>query len=333
MQAIRPLLLDALKGENRDRPPVWLMRQAGRYMASYRALREKYSLKSLFLTPELASDITLMPIDQLSVDAAILFSDISVVALALGLRLDFSEGPKVDPLLSPDKVPFLSFDLGRLDPIIDAILLTIPRLKVPLIGFCGAPFTVATYLVEGGLNGAKLWAYRSPESFEILLDRIADVSIAYMQRQIDAGVSALQIFDSWANVLSKDHFRKFCLPYYRKMIASTSLPVILFMRGAGIHLDELSDLPCALSIDWQSDLPEVRQKTKQTLQGNLDPDLLYSPLPIIRKKALDLRESMQDDLGFIAGLGHGIKPDMRVEAVQTLIEALQEPSCIRNYSA
>jgi len=319
-----PLLVDALKSENRGRPPVWLMRQAGRYMPMYRALREKYSLKTLFFTPELASDITLMPINELQVDAAILFSDISVVALALGLCLDFSEGPRVDPFVTPDKVPFLSSDLEKLDPVIEAIRLTIPRLKVPLIGFCGAPFTLATYLVEGGIDGAKRWAYRFPGSFESLLDRISDVSIAYMQRQKEAGASALQIFDSWANVLSKEHFRQFCLPYYRKMIAAIDAPAILFMRGAGNHLDDLSELPCALSLDWQSPLLTARKKTKQVLQGNLDPDLLYAPFPMIRQKALELRESMLGDPGFIAGLGHGVKPDMSVEAVRTLVDALQE---------
>jgi len=317
------LLLKALQGTNRGRPPVWLMRQAGRYLPSYRLLRETHPLKTLFFTPELAAEITLMPVEQIGVDAAILFSDIAVVALALGLHLDFSEGPVVEPLLTPDKIPFLSSDLSRLDPVIDAIRLTLPELKVPLIGFCGGPFTVATYLVEGGLDGAKKWAYRSPESFETLLDRIGDISIAYLKRQIDAGVTAIQIFDSWASVLSKEHFRKFCLPYYRKMAKALSVPSILFFRGAGIHLDDLSSLPCALSLDWQTFLSEARQKTCQPLQGNLDPDLLFAPSETIRKEARALSASMKGDPGFIAGLGHGVKPDSSPEAVKTLVEALQ----------
>lgn len=317
-------LLAALKSSNLERPPVWLMRQAGRYMPSYRSLREKYPLKSLFFTPELASDITLMPIDQLGVDAAIIFSDITVVALALGLKLDFSEGPKVEPLLTPDKVPLLSSDLERLDPVIEAIRLTIPRLKKPLIGFCGAPFTVATYLVEGGIDGAKKWAYQHPESFEMLLDKIADVSIGYLVRQVDAGASAVQIFDSWANVLSKEQFRRFCLPYYRKILSCIKAPSILFMREVAIHLDDLSELPCALSLGWASSLPSVRKRTLQPLQGNLDPDLLYAPHGVIRQKAKELIGSMENDRGFIANLGHGVKPDMSVDAVKTLVGALQE---------
>jgi uroporphyrinogen decarboxylase len=320
---MNPLLLAALKNDNRDRPPVWLMRQAGRYMPSYRALREKHSLKTLFFTPELAAEVTLMPVDQLGVDAAILFSDITVIALSLGLRLDFSDGPRVDPLLTPDKVPFLSSDLEKLNPIIEAIGLAIPRLSVPLIGFCGAPFTVATYLVEGGMDGAKKWAYRSPETFEALLNRIAGITIGYMQRQIEAGVAALQIFDSWASVLSKEHFRRFCVPYYKKMIAASKVPVILFLRGAMAHLDDLSELPCALSIDWRSHLPVAREKTKQVLQGNLDPDILYAPLPLIRQKGEELIASMKGDPGFIAGLGHGIKPDAPWEGVRMLVAALQ----------
>jgi uroporphyrinogen decarboxylase len=320
---MNPLLISALKNDNRDRPPVWLMRQAGRYMPSYRALREKHSLKTLFYTPELAAEVTLMPPLELGVDAAILFSDIAVIAPCLGLRLDFSEGPRVDPLLTPDKVPFLSSDLEKLNPMIEAINLAIPRLIVPLIGFCGAPFTVATYLVEGGMDGAKKWAYRSPETFEALLNRIADVSIGYMLRQIEAGVSAFQIFDSWASVLSKEHFKRFCLPYYKQMIAASKVPVILFLRGAMTHLDELSDLPCALSLDWRSSLLEARGRTKQVLQGNLDPDLLYAPLPAIQRRAAELLLSMKGDPGFIAGLGHGIKPDSPWEGVKTLVAALQ----------
>jgi uroporphyrinogen decarboxylase len=292
-------------------------------MPSYRQIRKKHPLKTLFMSPELASEITLMPVEQLGVDAAIIFSDITLIALSLGLKLDFSEGPRVNPLVTPDLVPFLSSDLEKLEPVIEAIRLTVPRLRVPLIGFCGAPFTVATYLVEGGIDGAKKWAYRDPNSFEKLLDRILEVSIAYLARQREAGAAVLQIFDSWASVLSKEHFRRFCLPYYRKMIGAAGAPAILFMRGAGMHLDDLAGLPCSLSLDWQTPLHEVRKKTKQPLQGNLDPDLLYAPHELIRQKALELKASMQGDPGFIAGLGHGVKPDAPVEAVKTLVEALQ----------
>ena len=323
MQKVEDLLLDALKGENQGRPPVWLMRQAGRYLPNYRALRERYPLKELFFTPELAAEVTVMPVDLLGVDAAILFSDITVVALALGLQLDFAEGPKVDPAITPQVVPFLPCDLNRLDPIIETVGLLKKRLTVPLIGFCGAPFTVASYLVEGGLDALKKWAYQCPDVLDRLLEKITEISIGYLQRQINAGANAVQLFDSWANVLSREHFRRFCLPYYRKIFDSISVPPILFLRGAALYLEDLKDLPCALSMDWQVPLSAVRRQTTQVLQGNIDPDLLYAPLPVIREKVLELLASMRGDPGFIAGLGHGVKRDMSVDAVKELVQPIQ----------
>jgi len=244
----------------------------------------------------------------------------------LGLRLDFSEGPKIDPPLTPDKVPFLVLDLERLEPVIEAIRLLDHRLEVPLIGFCGGPLTVASYLIEGGLDAIKQWVYRCPEILDALFEKIADVSIAYLRRQIDAGADVLQIFDSWANVLSREHFQRFCLPYYQRMIQSVDAPVFLFMRGLALYLDDLRDLPCALSLDWQVPLAQVRCKTNQTLQGNLDPDLLFAPRPVIQQKAKELLASMKGDCGFIAGLGHGVKPDVPLEAVQCLVQSLQSHS-------
>ena len=324
MQKIKEhLLLDAIAGENRRRPPVWFMRQAGRYLPSYRKLREKYSLKTLFFEPELAAEVTLMPVEQLGVDGAILFTDITVVALGLGLQLDFADGPKVTPLLKIDRIPFLSSQLENLEPIFDAIRYVLPHLKVPLIGFCGGPFTVATYFIEGGIDGAKKWAYQSPGTFQLLLDRIADISIAYLKRQVDMGVSVVQIFDTWASVLSLEQFRRFCLPYYQRIIEAVDAPVILFIRQGALYLDDLKELSCALSLDWHVSLSHIRQKTMQTLQGNLDPDLLFAPTDQIRSQAKALIDSMHGDLGFIAGLGHGIKPDVPVDAVIECVRALQ----------
>ncbi len=324
MQKITSSFLEALKGENYARPPVWLMRQAGRALPPYRALREKYSLRTLFFTPELIAEATLMPVHLLGVDAAILFSDIAVIALSLGLELEYREGPLVTPLLAPHNVKNLVLDLEPLSPIIEGIHLLMKNLSVPLIGFCGGPFTIATYLVEGGVDGAKKWAYQSPETFVFLLDRIADAASAFLSLQEKAGASAIQIFDSWANTLSKDHFQTLCLPYYRKMMRSVEIPAILFLREISLHLEEVKTLPCALSLDWQSSLEAVRQKTPQTLQGNLDPDLLFAPLPVIEKEARALRKRMQGDPGFIAGLGHGVKPDVPFVALQKLVATLQE---------
>jgi len=299
------------------------MRQAGRYLPEYQKMRGKYSLKTIFLEPELAAEATLMPVRLLGVDAAVLFTDITIIALGLGLDLDFQEGPKIAPLLRMDRIPFLPLQCEKLEPVFQTIRYLIPRLNVPLIGFCGGPFTVASYLIEGGLEGAKKWAYQSPGTFQLLLDRITDLSIAYLQKQSDLGVSALQIFDTWASVLSLEQFRRFCIPCYQKIFDAIDAPFILFLRQAALFLDDLCSLPCALSLDWHTPLSRIRQKTKQTLQGNLDPDLLFAPLPEIRKAAKTLLESMHRDPAFIAGLGHGIKPDTPLEAVIECVHALQ----------
>jgi uroporphyrinogen decarboxylase len=299
------MFLEALKGKNEGRPPVWLMRQAGRYMPSYRALRAKYSLRELFFTPELAAEITLMPVEQLGVDAAILFSDITVVALPLGMELDFQEGP-----LIRGQVRRRSIDC--LEPIQRAIQLIKKELKVPLIGFCGGPYTVSRYM-GGDLS---------------LLERIAEVTIEYIRMQEEAGVDAIQIFDSWAGELEREDFQKYCIPYLKRLIEATRVPVILFMRGSCRYVDELALLkPTAISFDSERPLKEMRAKVPMAIQGNLDPDLLYEPLDVIREKTLELLESMSKDRGFIVNLGHGVKKDVSIEAVQCLVDTVKAFEC------
>jgi uroporphyrinogen decarboxylase len=297
------MLLNALKSTNRGRPPVWLMRQAGRYLPSYRALRKKYSLRDLFFTPELAAQITLMPIEQIGVDAAILFSDITVVALPLGFSLDFSEGPVIQGKLQRQS-------LDCLKPIAKTIELIKAQSPVPLIGFCGGPFTVASYIHQ-----------HDPS----LLDPITDVTIEYIKMQEKAGVDAIQIFDSWAGELSKEDFDRFCTPYLRKIVANTSVPLILFMRGACRRVEELVSLkPSAISFDWEEPLSKMRPKVPMAVQGNLNPDLLYEPLSTIKEKTKELLTSMKADPGFIVNLGHGVKPDMSVDAVKCLVDTVKE---------
>jgi uroporphyrinogen decarboxylase len=315
-------LLRALQGKNTGRPPIWLMRQAGRYLPEYRALRETHRLKELFFTPEWAAEVTLMPIRRFALDAAILFSDITVVAEALGINLDFNEGPVVTPKASPG----MSFRpcMEKLDPIIETVRLLKPQLRVPLIGFCGAPFTVASYLI-GDLEETKKWI--ADPRFSHLLDQIADVSCEYLKRQVAAGVDAVQIFDSWANVLSEEEWRRFALPYIKRLAASVPVPAIFFMRGAARYVDEI---PCAVSLDWEADLAAIRLKTKKTLQGNLDPDILFGPLPALRERAQALLESMRDDPAFIVNLGHGVKPGTPIEAVHCLIESVHAGSSLNH---
>lgn len=304
-------LIQALKKENHGRPPVWLMRQAGRYLPEYRKLREKYSLKELFFNPELAAEITHMPIKRFGVDAAILFSDITVVAEALGLHLEFKEGP----IVSPWEEKELSFLPEKLDPIIDAVRFIKEDLTVPLIGFCGGPFTVASYLI-GDLE--KTLKYKN---LPLLLDKIADVSIDYLKRQVKAGADAIQVFDSWANVLSKEQFQLYTLPYLNRFKEEVNAPFIFFMRGAAVHLEEI---PTAVSIDWECSLSSARARTNQPLQGNLDPDIFFEPLDVVKKKTKEILASMHEDPAFILNLGHGVKPGTPVDAVRCFVETAKE---------
>jgi uroporphyrinogen decarboxylase len=296
------MFLEALKNKNTARPPVWLMRQAGRYMPSYRKLRAKHSLFDLFFTPELAAEITLMPIEQLGVDAAILFSDITVVAKPLGFDLSFSEGPVIKGSLTRRGIE-------TLEPIFQAIKLIKPQLKVPLIGFCGGPYTVASYM-NNDLS---------------LLEPLTEVTIEYIKMQEKAGVDAVQIFDSWANRLSDEEFAKFSAPYLKRIIEAASVPVILFMRGASQRVQQLVALkPDAISFDWERPLSELKKDVPMAIQGNLNPDILYEPLDVIERKTKDLLHSMQGHPGFIVNLGHGLKPDMSVEAVKCLVDTVKE---------
>lgn len=306
--------LDALARKNRDRPPVWLMRQAGRYLPEYRVLREKYSLKTLFTSPDLAAQVTLMPL-SLGVDAAILFSDISLIALGLGLDLDFQEGPIVSPRVTP-QFPLL-FLPEKLNCATKAVAMLKPELKVPLIGFCGGPFTVATYLSD-----AKKWLYAEPVTFHRFLSQITDLSIEMLKSQIRAGVDVVQIFDSWAAELSREQFLAFCVPYLKRIIQSLSVPVILFMRGGAFYSKELISLnPAAISSDWQQPLTFWRDQAPNiALQGNLDPDILFAPVATVREKTREILSSMQGDPAFILNLGHGVKPGTPVENVRGVIE-------------
>jgi uroporphyrinogen decarboxylase len=332
------LLLDALKCENQDRPPVWLMRQAGRFLPEYRALRAKHSLWTLFHTPELAAEVTQLPLTTLGVDAAILFSDILVIAEALGLKINFPEsgGPFVDTPIRTrediDRLVLKNVD-ETLSYVKQTILLLKPQLAVPLIGFCGAPFTVASYLIErkgkGDLTATKEWLYQDPVAFHSLLQKITEASIAYLRLQIASGVNAIQIFDSWAGVLSYPHFLEFSAAYMQKIIAAlqdTQIPIILFCRGSSLFASELASLGAqAISFDWHQEMSALRSRVPPhvAMQGNLDPDLLKAPLPVIQKKVQSLLDSMQDCPGFIVNLGHGVLPDTPVDGARCLIETVK----------
>lgn len=331
------LLLKALRCENHSRPPVWLMRQAGRYMPQYRALRKKYSFLEMVHQPELAVEVTHLPLDLLGVDAAILFCDILVIAEALGLGLHFDDGvgpiierpletaADIDALVRPEAAVAFAY-------VAEAIKLLRSTLKVPLIGFAGAPFTLASYMIEGkssrDLRKTKLWMLKDPKSFHRLLNLIADLVIDYLKLQIQAGAEALQIFDSWAHVLGHGQFMEFSLPYFKKIIAALpkGFPIIAFCRGSSLLASELvSGGAKAISIDWNGDIAKIRSTLPPgiTLQGNLDPDILYAPPHVIEREVRQMLAKMKGDPGYIFNLGHGVLPDIPFEHVKLLVDVVK----------
>lgn len=334
------LLLQALHNQNTSgRPPVWLMRQAGRYMPEYQAFRKKHRLLELFRKPELAAEVTLLPIDLIGVDAAILFSDILVIVEALGLGLDFVEGigPVIErPIQNARDVENLpSVDVReKLDYVAQTIKLVRPQLDVPLIGFSGAPFTIASYMIEGrssrDLKKTRQMAYHDERAFHSLLQKLTDVIIDYLHLQVNSGAQVLQIFDSWANYLSPSQFRSYVFPYLKQIVESlrkTEIPMILFCRGSASFLDQLIELnPHALSLDWSCEMIKTRAITPKNiaLQGNLDPFLLYAPKEIIKKDLYALLDEMKDEPGYICNLGHGISPDMSMDKVKFLVDCVKE---------
>jgi uroporphyrinogen decarboxylase len=313
------------------------MRQAGRYLPSYQALRKKHSLYDLFFTPDLALQATLLPVDEIGVDAAILFSDITVIVKALGMQLDFKEGigpviePRIECASQIDNLPSPSME--SLEPIAETIRLLRKELKVPLIGFCGGPFTVASYMIErksgSDLPLIKRWLYCEPQSLHRLLRRLTDATKDYLDLQIDNGAQAIQVFDSWAHVLTLPDLQTFCLPYHRELIEHVQqrgVPAISFMRSSCLHIQEIAAFkPDAISCDWQRPLSAMRKAIgpEIALQGNLDPDLLFAPLDLIESKTRELLASMDSDPGFIVNLGHGVKPEIPWQSVRHFVAVVK----------
>lgn len=332
------LLLNALRCKNTGRAPVWLMRQAGRYMPDYRALRQKHSFLEMCHEPELIAKVTLLPIHSFGMDAAILFSDILMIpeALQVGLHFEDKLGPLIDRPLSTvaDVQALPKIDVGQsLKFVAEGIKCVKEQLTVPLLGFCGAPFTVASYMIEGkssrDLRKTKKWMLTDPAGFHQLLSLLTELSIDYLKLQIQAGVAAVQVFDSWANVLSPEQFREFSLPYLKRIVDAIrplDVPVILFGRGFSSHLPEVVALsPDAISIDWCADLKRLRQSvpTSIALQGNLDPDILHAPQAKLQSEVNRLLDAMHGDQGYVFNLGHGIHPETPFENVRTLVETVQ----------
>ncbi len=331
------LVLDALSMNPTSRRPVWVMRQAGRYMPAFRAMREKYSFEKLCLTPELATEITLLPMKRFSFDASIVFSDILFPLQALGAELKYTDQGPV--LTAPKNAAELSKLKTSFEPKegTPAILKTLSmmRQELPaekaLLGFAGAPFTMLTYLLEGKLSKdlktIKRWMAEEPELVKTWLDRLASLTGKYLDAQAEAGADAVQLFDTWAGQLSPEDFENFALPYARKALSMVTVPSLYYVNGiAGVLESAASVGAQGLSIDWRITLGDARKRISQVtaLQGNLDPHSLLLPKREIRERVFRMCESYGRGPGHIVNLGHGIVPEISEEAVEAFVSAAQE---------
>ncbi|MEX0602288.1 MAG: uroporphyrinogen decarboxylase [Bacteroidota bacterium] len=338
------LFLRACRKQPVERTPVWMMRQAGRYLPEYRAIRAKTDFLTLCKTPELASEVSIQPVDIIGVDACIIFSDILVIPEAMGMELIVEEGkggPRFpEPLRS-------RADIDRLRPIdpatdlgfvLDALRMTRAALdeRVPLIGFAGSPWTLATYMVEG--KGSKTFRfikelmYSNPADMHHLLGRLAEAVGDYLCAKVDAGAQAVQIFDTWGGILPQEEFREFSLEYIRRAVEKVKpkgVPVIVFSKDCGHSLGAIAGTGAdVVGLDWTVDIATARTEVgaKVALQGNLDPALLYAPPDRIREGVRRILTKFGKGSGHIFNLGHGILPDVPVDHAKAFVQAVKEES-------
>ncbi|WP_296179243.1 uroporphyrinogen decarboxylase [Pseudomonas sp. UBA1879] len=340
--------LRALLKQPVDVTPVWMMRQAGRYLPEYRASRAKAGdFMSLCKNPTFACEVTLQPLERYPLDAAILFSDILTVpdAMGLGLYFETGEGPRFKKTVSTLAdiealpIPDAQKDLGY---VMDAVSTIRRELngRVPLIGFSGSPWTLATYMVEGGsskdFRKSKAMLYDNPHAMHLLLDKLAQSVTAYLNGQILAGAQAVQIFDSWGGSLSAAAYQEFSLAYMRKIVSGLirehegrKVPVILFTKGGGLWLESIADAGAdALGLDWTCDIGEARRRvgSKVALQGNMDPTVLYANPQAIRQEVANILKSYGSGTGHVFNLGHGITPEVDPANAGAFINAVHELS-------
>jgi uroporphyrinogen decarboxylase len=326
-----------------ERTPVWIMRQAGRYLPEYKAIRKKYDFLTMCKTPELAAEVTIQPVEIIGVDAAIIFSDILVIPEAMGMKLEIEEGKGPvfeNPLRSKTDLS----SLKKIDPykdlkfLMDALSLTKKELnsRVPLIGFSGSPWTLLTYMVEGkgskNFSEIKRLIYNEPELAHCALDILAESVSCYLSAQLESGADAVQIFDTWGGILSQDDFEQFSLMYISKIIDQLQRkdePVIVFAKGVHHRLRKIVKSGAdVIGVDWTMNLGRIREKTgnKVALQGNLDPAVLYAGKEKIKQEALKVLDSFGDGPGHIFNLGHGILPDVDPENVKYLVKVVKDES-------
>jgi len=335
-----PRFLRACRSEPVDRIPVWLMRQAGRYLPEYRKVRDGHPFLEMCKTPALAVEVTLQPVERFGMDAAILFSDILLLLEVMGAGLQFDEG--LGPRVRCEGIR--RGDLGALrrpDPVREMgfVLDTLRQLRgtlgedVALIGFSGAPFTLATYLVEGGTSRhffhTKALLYRNPGAFHRLMDRLADAVLDYLCAQIDAGAQAVQLFDTWAGILSPRDYTDFVLPHMQRILAglpSEGVPTIHYSLGTSTLLRPMDAMGArVLGLDWKIDMGDARSRLgpARAVQGNLDPFALFQPPETLRASVQDVLSKGASQPGYIFNLGHGIQPQTPLESVYALVETVR----------
>lgn len=337
-------LLKALRHEAVDRPPVWMMRQAGRYLPEYRAIRSQYSFLELCKNPQKAAEVSLQPWQIFGVDAIIMFSDILVPLEPMGVDFNFDGGgPKfTNPISSAEQVArLLALDAKQLETKCHFVYETITEIKsqlhneVPILGFAGAPWTLASYMIEGGgskeFSKIKAFMYNEPAAMKQLLEKLSITVSEYLLTKIKYGVDAVQLFDTWASVLSQAEYQEFALPYQQKIIANIKavypeLPVTLYVNGVSHIVDYMliSGANC-LSVDWRCNLSEIANYVggRVALQGNLDPCVLLGPKAYVIEQTKRMLESVPAGTAYIANLGHGILPNVPVENARAFIETVQ----------
>lgn len=339
MQNSEHLFLRAAAGEKTERPPLWLMRQAGRILPQYRALRAQFpDFKAFVKTPEAAAEATIQPVDELGVDAAIIFSDILVVPEAMGLDYEMieSKGPKfprvvrnqhdVDGLLSGEDAA------AKLEYVYEALRVTKKLLdgRVPLIGFAGAPWTLLAYMVEGGgsktFSEARRFLYTNPAAAHALLQKITDTTIVYLNTQVKAGAQLVQLFDSWAGELTPEQYRTFAIPYLKQICEGvTGVPKTVFAKGAWFALEDLAELPCqVVGLDWNTPpaFARARLGENMVLQGNFDPCALYGSAQSIESGVQEMIRQFGPGK-HIVNLGHGVYPDTPLDGVRAFVNAVK----------
>lgn len=338
---INETFLKAARGEATDYVPVWYMRQAGRSQPEYRAIKEKYSLFEITHQPELCAYVTKLPVDQYNVDAAILYKDIMTPLPALGVDVEIKSGigPVIDnPIRSLADVE----RLGEINPeqdvpyVLDTIkLLTREQLSVPLIGFAGAPFTLASYMIEGGpsknYNKTKAFMYAEPKAWFALMDKLAEMTITYVKSQVNAGARAVQIFDSWVGALNVEDYRYFIKPTMERIflgLKEENVPLIMFGVGASHLALEWHDLPVdVVGLDWRLPISQAREMgITKTVQGNLDPAILLAPWEVIEERAKAILDQGMATPGYIFNLGHGVFPSVDPAVLKKLTTFVHEYS-------